>query len=147
MTAWNLPIEERINKYLDKREKHWLWTGSLNTSGRPHIRVNGKTVLVSRLVYELYKGEVPKDMEVMHDCDIGTCLNPDCLTLGTHAQNMKDAAIRNRLPQKKLSDETVREIIESSETAKSIALKYNISRDYVYELRKRTKRKHVMVAR
>jgi hypothetical protein len=44
--------------------------------------------------YEMYKGPVPKGLEIMHTCDNKNCVNPEHLMLGTHADNLKDASGR-----------------------------------------------------
>jgi len=50
-------------------------------------------VLTHRLSYQLYKGEIPKNKEIMHSCHNRLCINPDHLSYGTRKQNMQDASI------------------------------------------------------
>jgi hypothetical protein len=72
----------------------WNWDGHTYKNGYGCIKAFGKTVSVHRLSYELHKGPIPTGLEVMHSCDNKLCINPDHLSLGSHAQNMKDAAAR-----------------------------------------------------
>lgn len=45
----------------------------------------------------LYKRQlVPEGFEVLHSCDIGFCCNPNHLSVGTHKENMRDMANKNR---------------------------------------------------
>lgn len=53
-----------------------------------------------RVVYDVYKGPIPKGLHVLHKCDIPSCLNPDHLFLGTHADNMADARRKGRFNRK-----------------------------------------------
>lgn len=79
----------------------WVWTGAVDTRGYGHVRINGKTMRVHRLVYELALGEIPKmqghhGAVVMHTCDNRLCCNPEHLRLGTHADNMADMKAKGR---------------------------------------------------
>lgn len=73
-----------------------LWTGPLDSEGRPKIGISGKTRRVSRVVYELYRGPIPEGLFVCHKCDIRLCVNPDHLWTGTHLDNMRDRNQKKR---------------------------------------------------
>jgi hypothetical protein len=89
-------VYERMDRKIKKTDTCWLWTGALNTSGRGILRVNYKTVQAHRLSYERYKGSVPPGMCVCHTCDVGNCVNPEHLWLGSHQDNMSDMAKKGR---------------------------------------------------
>lgn len=74
----------------------WEWKGLKMSSGYGHLKVFGKFVGAHRLSYELYKGQIPIDKEIMHLCDNRLCVNPDHLKLGTHKENMLDMVLKGR---------------------------------------------------
>ena len=74
----------------------WIWEASLHNTGYGKMRYRGKKVTAHRISYMVYKGEIPKDMFVLHSCDVRECINPNHLRLGDHIDNMSDMSSRNR---------------------------------------------------
>jgi hypothetical protein len=64
-------------------------------NGYIEIGRNGRKYL-HRYVYEIYYGEIPKNMVIMHKCDNRKCINPSHLKLGTHQDNMNDKINKGR---------------------------------------------------
>lgn len=54
------------------------------------------TRLAHRVAYELANGPFDKDLYVLHACDNPTCCNPDHLSVGTQADNMRDMTEKGR---------------------------------------------------
>jgi hypothetical protein len=77
----------------------WLWTGPVTGGGYgrapSRIRPGIKTSTAHRLSYELHVGPI-NGYVVRHKCDNPACVNPAHLTLGTHADNARDAIERKR---------------------------------------------------
>lgn len=73
----------------------WRWMGIMHAKyGQFSPRLCGtfkanKIALIIKLKRDLLPG-----METLHSCDHGWCCNPDHLSEGTHAQNMRDAVDR-----------------------------------------------------
>ncbi len=59
-----------------------------------------KHVNASRMAWEFMHGPIPEGMEVCHHCDNRKCCRDEHLFLGTHADNMRDAAAKGRLGRK-----------------------------------------------
>lgn len=102
-----------------------------------------QAVNVHRLVFMWWKGEIPQGYLIRHSCDNPACCNPDHLLLGTHADNMRDKAVRGRVRNRKLTDEQVREIRHSTECLGALSERYGVGKPVLCQIRKGTARRHV----
>jgi hypothetical protein len=79
----------------------WLWTRATEVSGYGSITVgrgptkNGNEK-AHRFSWRLHKGEIPAGMQVLHRCDVRSCVNPDHLFLGTPKDNYDDMVAKGR---------------------------------------------------
>lgn len=77
----------------------WLWTGDKTNLGYGLFRWDGRKQGAHRVSWMLTRGDIPEGLEVCHNCPGGdnpSCVNPDHLWLGTHAQNMADKEAKGR---------------------------------------------------
>ncbi len=72
------------------------FTGYLNEDGYGRFHLDGKKELSHRASWRIFRGEIPEDRQVLHECDNPSCVNPNHLFLGTHDDNMKDMAKKGR---------------------------------------------------
>lgn len=118
-------FEQRFWKYVVKTDSCWIWTGIIVRGygylGRGKFKQG--TVGANRASWMIHHGEIPKGMEVCHNCPGGDnplCVNPDHLWLGTQADNMRDMCAKGRHaspnyfgethPMHKLTDKDVLDI-------------------------------------
>jgi hypothetical protein len=124
----------------------WLWTAAATRGGRGCIAVDGKSIPAARYMFSRAYDLCIDGREVCHRCDVAACVNPDHLFLGTHADNMRDWAVkglaiaaahrRRRAPEnvEKLTEDDARAVIEMARAGiphKEIAAKFSISKAYV----------------
>lgn len=87
----------------------WPWKGGKSSNGYGRFYFDGRLHTASRFAFELENAPLGA-AEARHTCDNPPCCNPAHLIAGTHAQNMRDMAVRERTPRRKLSARDVREI-------------------------------------
>lgn len=90
---------ERILARIEVRESGcWEWQGARSASGYGWIKLSNprRYVVVHRLAWSEVHGPIPDGLMILHSCDNPPCVNPDHLSLGTHADNMLDRQVRGR---------------------------------------------------
>lgn len=125
----------------------WLWTGAVNDFGYGIMGLGHRGDGIDRahrVAYRLYKGDTPKGLNVLHSCDVPSCVNPSYLRLGTFSDNMQDCSKRKRLvtPDNsgekatwaKLNAESVKDIKRREMTGPQYAAKYSVSRSAIYRI-------------
>ena len=92
-------IERLIKHTIVKESGCWEWQGAKTDFGYGvigrGIRGYG-LVRAHRASWEIAYGEIPLGLIVRHRCDNPSCINPEHLLLGTHADNTRDKIERGR---------------------------------------------------
>jgi len=125
----------------------WLWTGCVNNRGYGQTNAGkGNAWLAHRLMWALHGGDLPPRMELLHSCDVPSCVNPGHLSLGTHKDNMVDMSRKGRHrtpnlsgerhPAAKLSAEQVAEIRASQESSSAAGARFGVSSAHIRLIRK-----------
>lgn len=87
----------------------WEWLASKKNTGYGEFWVHGRIWYAHRVVWTLTYGPIPEGLHVCHHCDNPSCVNPYHLFLGTHRDNLIDAAKKGQMA-KKLTEEDVLDI-------------------------------------
>lgn len=130
-----------------------------NTDGYPIKKVNGHFKNISHIMYKRVHGEnsIPNGMFLLHSCDNPNCINPDHLSIGTHAENMQQMVDRGRQKNQtgslnemaKLKESDVIEIKKLLKDGtlfhREIAEKYNVSRGTITDINNNRKWSHIII--
>lgn len=124
-------IGERVK--IDTNTGCWLWQLALKSDGYGIATLNQKYIRAHRLSWQLFYGEIPKGKCILHRCDVRHCVNPDHLFIGTAQENSRDMIEKGRSArgeshsQAKLSTREVIDILESTDSHRVLAKRYNVS--------------------
>jgi len=147
-------VERRFWKFVNKTSKEdcWKWLGSKGRRGYGKLNIDYKQILAHRISYKLHFGDIPKNMLVLHKCDVKVCINPNHLFLGTPLDNMRDKIQKGRAryvtdrdgfvtvygeknSNAKLTNEQIREILTKYKTGKylqkELAEEYKIGGSHI----------------
>lgn len=130
------PLGERFAAYVipEPNSGCFLWIGAHDARNYGRIGIGSRgsgTMLAHRAAWELAKGSVPADLCVLHRCDNPACVNVAHLFLGTRIDNNADCKAKGRQKGVKLTPDQIREILTSTETRRSLAMKYGITKAIV----------------
>lgn len=91
-------LAEKLTQYdVDPDTGCWIWQRALSDTGYGSVQMdNGKIGSAHRASYELHVGPIPEGMEVRHACHRRACINPEHLSVGTRADNMRDMVAAGR---------------------------------------------------
>lgn len=136
-------LERFESKYIPVTESGcWLWTASSHGRGYGLFHTGrgirkGKMEFAHRVAYELYKGVRPEaNQSVCHSCDNPCCVNPNHLFLGSHDDNMKDMASKNRAGKlSRFTEEDILGILNYPGNTKEAAEFYNLDPGHCSRIR------------
>lgn len=136
---------------IDEKTGCWNWSAGKNRPGYGQVVFAGSRWVASRLYYEVFVGPIPRGLEVCHECDNPSCVNPDHLFLGTPKDNQQDAVSkgRKRGPQgtrsgsAKLSEDQVRAIRADTRHQDVIGAEYGVHGSAICRVRNRISYRNV----
>lgn len=120
----------------------FIVTSHAQTKGYPSIWRDGRTVRMSRFIYEECFGEIPKGLVVRHTCDKPACINPEHLILGTQQDNINDMLNRNRQCSL-FSEKDISDIRNSHLGVRKLARKYNVHSSTISAIQLGKRWKHI----
>lgn len=93
---YNTP-EKIIARVQRGPDECWIWDGWCDPrTGYGQVGLDGRTWAFHRLMYTIFKGDIPKGMKVLHACDRPPCGNPAHLRLGSQQDNLEDMRQKGR---------------------------------------------------
>jgi hypothetical protein len=116
----------------------WIWLRSTDGSGYGRFFFEGRRMQAHRVSFGIAK-HLNEELQVLHNCDVPRCVNPEHLYQGTHADNMRDTAIRHRRdnrgvknPRAKLTEQQVLYIRSSGKSLRTLAEELGIGTSTVW---------------
>jgi hypothetical protein len=95
-----VPISDRRSHFESKFKRDpsgcWLWTAGMGRGGYGAYAIFQRQLGAHRASWQIYRGEIPDGLWVLHKCDVRNCVNPDHLFLGTPTDNNRDTVQKGR---------------------------------------------------
>lgn len=125
----------------------WIWQGA-KSQGYGYLNWEGRAQRAHRLSYRCFIGPLKPSEVVRHQCDNPSCICPDHILKGSHADNVADKILRGRQvappvrkgeshPMRKLTTKDVRMIRKLKADGwhiSYIAFKFSISEGHTYAI-------------
>lgn len=132
----------------------WLWNAGKNSWGYGYFKVDGKTKIIHRLVYELLKGSISDGLQIDHLCKIRNCVNPNHLEPVTPKENVRRSSAFGSIQQQgergsnaRLTSEQIKEVKRlystGSFTQKELGEMFGISFQHVSQIVNNKRWKHL----
>jgi len=150
-----LTPEERFHDcYIVNENGCWIWQKSTKRTGdgvRGQFWLNRKNLFAHRAAWLLFWGPIPDGLLICHECDVGICVNPDHLFLGTHKDNTKDMIQKGRAnPRRgeechyaKLTANDVIAIRRSKETGVALSKLYGVGEMEISRIKRNLRWRHI----
>lgn len=91
------PLRDRFMKKIVVADSGcWEWTGTIAGGGYGYVYADKKLKRAHRVSYELFVGEIPDGLNIIHKCDNRKCVNPEHLIAGTQSENIIDCYRKGR---------------------------------------------------
>lgn len=152
----NKPVEKsKFLKRVEITNNCWIWRGGKRVREYGSFDLDGKTQLAHRVSYQLFIGEIPTGMLILHKCDVPSCVNPNHLYIGNQLDNMNDATKRKRFPPRigegngraKLTEKDVLVIRSDFKgtpvSARKLGEKYSVTKEAIMAIIKRKSWKNI----
>ena len=111
----------------------WPWTGPKTRKGYGILKmmVHGEPLyLAHRAAWAIENGRPTQGLHVLHSCDNPACCNPAHLSIGTNADNVKDAVSKGRQSGRfhKIPDDVLADFRRSGDDPSVLAERFGLSR-------------------
>jgi len=144
-------MRERFEQKFRVTPGCWLWTATKDEKGYGFFYSGKRQERAHRVAYQLYVGEIPEGLQVLHRCDVPSCVNPDHHFLGTNADNIADREVKGRGVRlkgeshgcSKLTEDAIKRIRADTRRQRDIAADYGVSQHTIWQVKHRKIWSHV----
>lgn len=136
----------------------WIWQAARDKDGYGVIKQEkgNKQLKTHRVSFEIFKGNIPNGLFVLHICDEPSCCNPDHLWIGDAKENSEDCINKNRRkndkgsknPMSKLNEKFVGELKKkflNGERTTDLSRKHKIPYKTLEKIRQNITWRHVIL--
>jgi hypothetical protein len=136
-------VDERLGLFIDRSggpDACWPWTRSCTHAGYGQVYAHGKNRYAHRLSWENAFGPLPGGAFLCHRCDNPPCCNPNHLFVCTQAENIGDAARKDRVSwgehrhsaRLRAADiPTIRRLVRQGLTHRAVAARFGVARETI----------------
>jgi hypothetical protein len=133
----------------------WIWLSGVDSKGYGVVSSKSQKDRAHRISLSLKIGrKLVKGECACHKCDVPTCVNPEHLFVGTHAENMRDCKNKGRYnttggakgeasTSAILNESDVRSIRKDGRMLHVIASQYGVHKSTIWLIKKRKNWSHI----
>lgn len=134
------PAFWKLTRLTEAGCRDWIGATAGNGYGKLNrCRVAPYPIFAHRYAWILAHGPIPIGLMVCHHCDNRLCVNVDHLFLGSHLENMQDAAAKRRFPRK-VTDAAAADIRrDTTATITELSRRYGVSTTHIRRLKRGTR--------
>lgn len=79
---------QKVEPYIHKTRKCWLWKGTISPNGYGVLNFKGKNYQAHRVVYSKLVTDIPPELRIDHLCRVRHCVNPKHLQVVSNRENV-----------------------------------------------------------
>lgn len=145
-----LPVPQSIiHKFMAKvkfsgSEDCWTWKGGKSPRGYGYLS-HKRNLRAHRVSYAIVHGDLPEGLQICHECDNPSCVNPSHLFAGTAQENSHDCVRKGRhvSAMTKFTKEQVIAIRADNRNYRDIAKEYGVHDKTISYMKRGLSYKHV----
>jgi len=139
-------LERVLANVMTNENGCWIWMAARTQGGYGALWLDGEVKYTHRVVGVLCLAlDENSGQYVLHNCDTRACCNPEHLTLGSHADNMRDATVKGRMSKKLKPAEVIeiRRLRAEGHTQQDLADRFGVSRMTIRQIERRETWRHL----